>query len=70
MQNTASDERLKFDSARHLRRRVDPGSGEFTETDGRYERVAVSIGPEHGTVGPDQVKEAAKEALRAWASTC
>ncbi len=27
-------------------------------------RVAVSIGPEHGTVGPEQVKEAAKEAVQ------
>ncbi len=27
-------------------------------------RVAVSLGPEHGTVGPEQVKEAAKEALK------
>ena len=27
-------------------------------------RVAVSIGPEHGTVGPNQVKEAAKEAVQ------
>ena len=27
-------------------------------------RVAVSIGPEHGTVGPQQVKEAAKEAVQ------
>jgi adenine-specific DNA-methyltransferase len=26
--------------------------------------VAVSIGPEHGTVGPEQVKEAAKEAVQ------
>jgi len=26
--------------------------------------VAISIGPEFGTVGPDQIKEAAKEALR------
>ena len=26
-------------------------------------RVAVSIGPEHGTVGPQQVKEATKEAV-------
>jgi adenine-specific DNA-methyltransferase len=26
--------------------------------------VAVSIGPEHGTVGPQQVKEAAKEAVQ------
>jgi len=27
-------------------------------------RVAISIGPEHGTVGPQQVKEAAKEAVQ------
>jgi adenine-specific DNA-methyltransferase len=27
-------------------------------------RVAVSLGPEHGTVGPQQVKEAAKEAVQ------
>jgi adenine-specific DNA-methyltransferase len=26
--------------------------------------VAVSLGPEHGTVGPEQVKEAAKEAVQ------
>ncbi|MCI0491695.1 MAG: site-specific DNA-methyltransferase, partial [Planctomycetes bacterium] len=31
---------------------------------GVVRRVAVSIGPEHGTVGPQQVKEAAKEAVR------
>lgn len=30
----------------------------------RIRRVAVSIGPEHGTVGPQQVKEAAKEAVQ------
>ena len=30
----------------------------------RTRRVAVSIGPEHGTVGPQQVKEAAKEAVQ------
>src|SRR5207344_3623891 len=28
------------------------------------QRVAVSLGPEHGTVGPDHVKEAAKEAVQ------
>jgi len=31
---------------------------------GRVRRVAVSIGPEQGTVGPQQVKEAAKEAVQ------
>jgi adenine-specific DNA-methyltransferase len=38
-------------------------AGEYEE-DGQVKRVAVSLGPEHGTVGPDQVKEAAKEAVK------
>ena len=32
--------------------------------DGKTRRAAVCIGPEHGTVGPDLVKEAAKEAIQ------
>ena len=31
---------------------------------GEARRVAISLGPEHGTVGPDHIKEAAKEAMR------
>jgi hypothetical protein len=38
-------------------------AGEFTDGDGKKRRAAVSLGPEHGTVGPRQVKEAAKEAV-------
>ena len=64
VQNTVKKERLKFD-------RLDPfagewiqATGEYTEADGSTKRVAVSIGPEFGTVGPQQVKEAAKEAVR------
>jgi adenine-specific DNA-methyltransferase len=64
VQNTVKNERLKFD-------RLDPYSGEwlhaegeYTEKDGKTKRVAVCIGPEHGTVGPELVKEAAKEAVR------
>ena len=46
-----------------------PGSGSTPKgntptADGASRRVAVCIGPEHGTVGPDLVKEAAKEAVR------
>jgi adenine-specific DNA-methyltransferase len=33
------------------------------DANGKSRRVAVSIGPEHGTVGPGHVKEAAKEAV-------
>lgn len=39
-------------------------SREYTDADGKTRRVAVSIGPEMGTVSPQQVKEAAKEAVQ------
>ncbi len=64
VQNTRKAERLVFS-------RLDPfpgayiqAAGEFAGPDGKPRRVAVSIGPEHGTVGPAHVKEAAKEALK------
>ncbi len=64
VQNTRKGERLTFD-------RLDPyagawlhAAGEYTDAAGKTRRVAVSIGPEHGTVGPQQVKEAAKEAVQ------
>jgi len=64
VQNTKKGERLKFD-------RLEPYAGEWLHAEGDYSdadgvsyRVAVCIGPEHGTVGPDLVKEAAKEAVR------
>jgi adenine-specific DNA-methyltransferase len=64
VQNTVKNERLRFD-------RLEPyaggwlhAEGEYTETDGTVKRVAVSIGPEHGTVGALQVKEASKEAVQ------
>ena len=64
VQNTRKNERLSFD-------RLDPyagawlhAAGEYTDAEGKTRRVAISIGPEHGTVGPHQVKEAAKEAVQ------
>jgi adenine-specific DNA-methyltransferase len=64
VQNTVRNERLDFE-------RLDayPGAwiqavGEYTDKSGAKKRVAVSIGPEHGTVGPVHVKEAAKEAMK------
>ncbi len=64
VQNTRKSERLRFD-------RLDPYAGawlhavgEYTDAMSKTQRVAVSIGPEHGTVGPHQVKEAAKEAVQ------
>ena len=64
VQNTVKNERLDFD-------RLDPyagewlhAEGEYIEKDGTNKRVAVCIGPEHSTVGPAIVKEAAKEAVK------
>lgn len=38
--------------------------GDYTEKVGTNRRAAVSIGPENGTVGPELVKEATKEAVQ------
>jgi adenine-specific DNA-methyltransferase len=63
VQNGIKKERLSFE-------RLDPFPGEWIHAAGEYledgqaKRVAVCIGPEFGTVGPDLVKEAAKEAVR------
>lgn len=64
VQNTIKNERLKFT-------RLEPyagiwlhAKGEYTEKDGALRRVAITIGPEHGTVGPDLIKDAAKEAVQ------
>lgn len=64
VQNTAKDERLVFTS-------LEPHPGTWINAHGSYEdaegvvrRVAISIGPEHGTVGPTQIKQAAKEAVQ------
>ena len=63
--NTKKDEKLIFD-------RLEPyagqgwlhAEGEYTDKDGTVRRVAVSIGPEHGTVGKTQIKKAAMEAVK------
>ncbi|MDG4551714.1 MAG: site-specific DNA-methyltransferase [Candidatus Contendobacter sp.] len=64
VQNTIKNERLKFDALEPFAGVWIHAAGEYTEKDGTTKRVAVSIGPEHGTVGPEQVKEAAKEAVK------
>ena len=64
VQNTYKNEKMVFTS-------LDPhpgewiqGSGRYTDKQGTEVRVAICIGPEHGTVGAELVKEAAKEAVR------
>jgi adenine-specific DNA-methyltransferase len=63
VQNTVKNERLKFDTLEPFAGAWLHATGASTGSDGKAIRVAVSIGPEHGTVGPQQVKEAAKEAV-------
>ena len=64
VQNTIKKERLQFERLEPYAGTWVQGEGEYTENDGAIRRVAVSIGPEHGTVGPELVKEAAKEAVK------
>jgi len=63
VQNTVKNERLKFDRLEPYAGKWLHAEGEYTEND-KSRRVAVCIGPEHGTVGPDLIKEAAKEAVQ------
>jgi adenine-specific DNA-methyltransferase len=64
VQTGKKDERLKLDSVEVFAGQWINGEGRFTDADGTEKRVAICIGPEYGTVGPELVKEAAKEAVR------
>ena len=64
VQNTIKNERLKFDCLEPYAGEWLHAEGEYTETDGAVRRAAVCLGPEHGTLGPELVKEAAKEAVK------
>jgi adenine-specific DNA-methyltransferase len=64
VQNRIKNERLKFDHLEPYAGRWLNGEDTYTDGEDKSRRVAVSIGPEHGTVGPDQVKETAKEAVQ------
>jgi adenine-specific DNA-methyltransferase len=63
VQNTKRNERLVFD-------RLDPYAGEYLQAEGTYsengktKRAAVCVGPEFGTVSPDLLAAAAREAHR------
>jgi len=64
VQNGFKGERLTFDRLEPFPGRHINATGEYTDAEGKSHRVAVSLGPEHGTVGPNQVKDAAKEAVQ------
>ena len=65
VQNTKRSERLKFERLEPLAGDPDlHAEGEFEDANGFVRRVAVSIGPEHGTVGTEQIGRAARAAVR------
>ena len=64
VQNTVKKERLMLDPLEPFAGEYIQAAGEYRTSDGKVQRVAVTIGPQYGTVGPDLVKEAAKEAVR------
>ncbi|MEL7625587.1 MAG: site-specific DNA-methyltransferase [Anaerolineaceae bacterium] len=63
VQNTRKSERLNFNSLEAFTGTYLQGSGTYLESQ-QTKRVAVCIGPEHGTVTPALVREAAKEAMQ------
>ncbi|MBB5341440.1 site-specific DNA-methyltransferase [Tunturiibacter gelidoferens] len=64
VQNTIKQERLTFETLDPFAGHWLNATGSYTDAAGKTHTVAVSLGPEHGTVGPEQVKEAAKEAVQ------
>lgn len=64
IQNTVKNERLKFTSLEPFAGRWINAQGAYVDAEGKTKRIAVTVGPEQGTVGPTQVKEAAKEAVQ------
>jgi len=64
VQNTIKGEKLVFDRLEPFAGTWIHAEGSFLEKDGTARRAAVCIGPEHGTVGPALIKEAAKEAVQ------
>lgn len=64
IQGTKKDQRFKFDHLEPFSGLWIHAVGEYKEKGGQICRVAISIGPEHGTVGRTQVTESAKEAMK------
>ena len=64
VQNTVKQEHLRFDWFDAHAGVWVHARGAFADADGAERTVAVSVGPEYGTVDADQVREAAKEASK------
>jgi adenine-specific DNA-methyltransferase len=65
VQNTFRGERLMFDVLEpYAGDGILHAHGTITDASGEVRTVAIMIGPEHGTISPDMVKDAAREALK------
>jgi len=64
VQNTIKNERITFESLEPYSGHWIQAVGHYTEQNGTAKRAAVFVGPEYNAVGPDNIKEAAKEAVQ------
>ncbi|HEX3745395.1 MAG TPA: site-specific DNA-methyltransferase [Bryobacteraceae bacterium] len=64
IKGTEKSQSIKFDRLEPFAGVAIQAAGEFSTSAGKRQRVAVAVGPQYGTVGPDDVKEAAKEAVQ------
>jgi len=64
VKTTKKGEGIKFERLEPYAGTWIHAEGEYTDKNGDSRRVAVCIGPEHGTVAPQIIKEAAKEAVQ------
>lgn len=64
VQNRIRDQRLEFTAVEPWAGTWIHAVGHFEGADGAARRAAISLGGEYGTVGSDQIREAAKEALK------
>lgn len=63
VQNTKKGEKLKFETLQPFAGQWINAAGTYKDANDKEHRVAISVGPEYGAVGPLQIKEAAKEAV-------
>jgi adenine-specific DNA-methyltransferase len=64
VQNQVRAQRLELETLEPWPGEWISARGTFVDTDGTERQAAVSLGPEYGTVGSEQVREAAKEAVK------
>ena len=69
VQNTFKNERLKFDRLESHAGAWIHATGDYTNGDGKTRRVAVTIGPEYGTVTPSRSRKPPRKPSPASAST-